>query len=85
MQICTVCAEQLLYLTHSKILSQAYETMKLFSEAFQSKFRFLKSSTDTEATPKNELVQLALAALPGLWFYCDDAFVEKAVALSLFW
>jgi len=38
-----------------------------------------------ETTPKSELVKLALAALPGLWFCCDDVFVGKAMTLSLFW
>ncbi len=56
------------------------------SGSFQSKSDFLKLSFEV-ACPDgiDEMLSSALEALPGLWFHCDDQFVDRAMEVAMTW
>lgn len=70
---------------------QAVQGIKELYEVFKSMSSCLKMSSHggskLEATPTSlsarKELELALAALPGLWVFCNSEFVGREVSLSL--
>ena len=54
-----------------------------FATAFQKMSDFLKCWKERPQQPPNDLIPLAIEALPSVYFYCNEEFVTAAVWLSL--